>query len=148
MKVGKVRRSVMTSHGFRKFYITECVRSNIINHSTWKYLVGHKLPNPDSSYILLTEEDRLREYVKIIPLLTISEREKQRLQTRIRELEATEAELSRDYKYLRRKSEEYEARVYEVMAEMKEFKEWRNTFTKAATDLKNYTKGRDFSSGQ
>ena len=74
---GSGRRDVMSSHGFRKFFITQCVRANI-NQSTWKSLVGHKLPKPDDSYILTTEEDRLKDYAKVIDSLTISQEHKLR----------------------------------------------------------------------
>jgi len=33
--------------------------------------------------------------------------------------------------------------MYEVMADMDEFKEWRNAFTKTADDMRNHTKNRD-----
>lgn len=36
-----------------------------------KYLADHKLTKRDASYIRTSEEDRLSEYVKAIPLLTI-----------------------------------------------------------------------------
>jgi integrase len=64
------KRDVMRSHGFRKFFITQCDKANL-NFTVREYLSGHKLPNMDANYIRTTEEDRLAEYVKAIPLLTI-----------------------------------------------------------------------------
>jgi integrase len=67
---GHKKRAVACSHGFRKFFITQCDRSGM-SFTTREYLSGHRLPNQDPSYIRTTEEDRLAEYVKAIPLLTI-----------------------------------------------------------------------------
>ena len=82
---GQKRRDVMTSHGLRKFFITECDKANI-NFTVREFLAGHKLPNQDPHYIRRTEEDMLAEYVKVIPLLTIDqskklEKENQELKT-------------------------------------------------------------------
>ena len=54
----------------RKWFITQCDRSGI-SFTTREYISGHRLPNQDASCIRVTEEDRLAEYVKAIPLLTI-----------------------------------------------------------------------------
>ena len=43
------RRDVMTTHGFRKFFINQCEKVNL-NYTTWKYLAGHKLRKTDASY--------------------------------------------------------------------------------------------------
>lgn len=79
------RREVMTSHGFRKFFINQCDKAHL-NYTTWKHLAGHKLQDTDASYLRKHEEDILAEYVKAIPLLSIDS--KQRLQTRVKELES------------------------------------------------------------
>ena len=79
----------MRSHGFRKFFINQCIKAGL-TESTWKPLVGHKLPKTDSSYIRLTEEYLLTQYVKAIPLLTIDPT--QRLQQEIRDLKVTQAQ--------------------------------------------------------
>lgn len=83
------KRDVMRSHGFRKFFITQCDKANI-NFTVREYISGHHLPNMDSSYIRTTEEDRLTEYVKAIPLLTIDPT--QRLQDKVNELEGQQAQ--------------------------------------------------------
>ncbi len=69
-KPGQKKREVMRSHGFRKFFITQCDRSGM-SFTVREYLSGHKLANQDASYIRTSEEDRLAEYVKAIPLFTI-----------------------------------------------------------------------------
>ena len=53
-----------------------------------EYLSGHQLPNQDASYIRTSEEDRLAEFVKAIPLLTIDPTQKLRQEN---------AELRKDY---------------------------------------------------
>jgi hypothetical protein len=77
LKPGQKRRDVMTSHGFRKFFITECDKANI-SYTVREFLSGHKLPNLDSRYNhrFRNEEDMLSEYVKVIPLLTLDQSKK------------------------------------------------------------------------
>src|SRR5919106_2059563 len=80
---------VHMTHGFRKFFITQCDKAGL-NFSVREYLSGHRLPNQDPSYIRTTEEDRLAEYVKAIPLLTIDPN--QRLQDKVEKLESEKLE--------------------------------------------------------
>ena len=67
---GNKRREVMRSHGFRKFFITQCDKAHM-PFTVREFISGHRLPNQDASYILRTEEETLAEYVKAIPMLTI-----------------------------------------------------------------------------
>jgi site-specific recombinase XerD len=76
------KREVMSSHGFRKFFITQCDKAHI-SYTVREYLSGHQLPYVDASYIRTTEEDRLAEYVKTIDLLTIDPTK--RLQRKVQE---------------------------------------------------------------
>ena len=78
----------MRSHGFRKFFITQCDRSGM-SFTVREYLSGHKLPNQDPSYIRTSEEDRLAEYVKAIPFLVIDPN--QRLQQENHDLKSVQA---------------------------------------------------------
>ena len=78
------KREVMRTHGFRKWYANQCSRA-YIDYPTREYLIGHKLPGQESSYNRMTEEDRLVEYIKAIPLLTIHS--ETRLKQQIKELE-------------------------------------------------------------
>ena len=79
----------MFSHGFRKFFITQCDKAHI-SFTVREYLSGHQLPYVDANYIRTTEEERLQEYVKAIPLLTIDPT--QRLQKKVKELEGQQAQ--------------------------------------------------------
>jgi integrase len=83
------RRAVATSHGFRKFFVTQCDKSGM-SFTTREYLSGHRLPNLDASYIRVTEEDRLAEYVKAIDLLTVDPTK--RLEQKVQDLEGKQAE--------------------------------------------------------
>jgi hypothetical protein len=65
------QREIAVCHGFRKQYVTTLDRVNV-QYSTREFLVGHKLPGLDKSYLRLSEEDRLAEYAKAIDMLTIS----------------------------------------------------------------------------
>jgi integrase len=89
LQPGQKRRDVMTSHGFRKFFITECDRANM-SYSVREFLAGHRLPNNDPHYVYRTEEDRLAEYVKVIDRLTINQEHK--LQKKVQELEGRQAQ--------------------------------------------------------
>jgi integrase len=63
---------VMRSHGFRKFAITQMVKSKI-DYNVREYLVGHRHSlGLDVNYDRTSEEDRLQEYLKAMDLLTIS----------------------------------------------------------------------------
>jgi integrase len=89
IRVGNERRDVMCTHGFRKYFITQCDKAHMA-FTVREYLSGHRLPNQDASYIRTTEEDRLAEYVKVIPFLTIDET--QRLQDKVKDLEGQQAQ--------------------------------------------------------
>jgi len=69
---------VMRSHGLRK---------SKVNYNSREYVVGHRHSRGlDVHYDRMTEEDRLIEYTKAIPLLTIDPLTK--LQTKVKELES------------------------------------------------------------
>jgi site-specific recombinase XerD len=84
-QAGLKQKQVMRTHGFRKFYANQCSRAHI-DYPTREYLIGHRLPGQEPSYNRMTEEDRLNEYVKAIPYLTIFE-STEGLQNRVNELE-------------------------------------------------------------
>ena len=77
---------VMRSHGFRKYYVTQSIKTKV-DYNAREYLVGHRLPRDDPSYDRTPEEDRLSEYAKVIDLLTISSENK--LKERVAEQEYT-----------------------------------------------------------
>ena len=56
-----------------------------VQYTTREYLSGHRLPGQDSSYLRLSEEDRLVEYRKAMDLLTISSEGKLRQQIQNKE---------------------------------------------------------------
>ena len=106
----------MATHGFRKFFITQCDKAGL-NFSVRDRLSGHRLPNQDPSYIRTTEEDRLAEYVKAIPLLTIDPN--QRLQDKVEELES---EKSGELKQLKAQLIEYKEFAEKTAAEINNLK--------------------------
>ncbi len=65
------KNEIMRSHGLRKFFSTQCSRVNM-DYVSKEYLMGHRLPGQESSYNRMTEEDRLKEYLKVIDALTLS----------------------------------------------------------------------------
>ena len=81
----RARRAIMRSHGFRKFFITQMIKAKV-DYNTREFLVGHKVARGlDYNYDRTSVEDRLEEWRKAIPLLTIDP--SQRLQTKVKELE-------------------------------------------------------------
>lgn len=63
---------VMRSHGFRKFTVTQMVKSKL-DYNVREYIIGHKHSlGLDMHYDRTSEEDRLQEYLKAMDLLTIS----------------------------------------------------------------------------
>jgi integrase len=83
-------KEVMSSHGFRKHVITMMIKAKV-DYEAREYLVGHKHSRGlDVSYDRTTEEDRLAEYKRAIPYLTIDP--KQRLEKENQELKSERAE--------------------------------------------------------
>lgn len=127
-KKKKNKRDVMTSHGFRKFFITQCDNAEM-NFTDREYLSGHRLPNQDRHYVQKSEEDRLTQYVKAVDLLTIDPN--QRLQKRVKELESEkEIEIS----YLVQELKSAQSRIDELEDDkqtdylVQELKELRENF--------------------
>jgi type I site-specific restriction endonuclease len=119
--LGKTRyqrkRDVMRSHGFRKFFITQCDKAHV-SYTVREYISGHKLPNMDASYIRTTEEDRLADYVKAIPLLTIDPT--QRLEKKVQDLES---EREREIAELKTKLELYQTHADFSLTEIRKVQE-------------------------
>lgn len=102
---------VMRSHGFRKFTITQMVKSKL-DYNAREFLVGHKHSlGLDMHYDRTSEEDRLEEYLKAMDLLTISP--ENRLRKQVAEQEHTiKVELARseeERQKLARKVDQLEA---------------------------------------
>jgi integrase len=65
-------QEVMRSHGLRKFFVSQCIKSQM-DYNAREYLVGHKHSRGlDIHYDRTTEQDRLQEYLKAVDLLTIN----------------------------------------------------------------------------
>ncbi len=98
---------VARSHGFRKFAITQMIKSKI-DYGTREYLVGHRVSRGlDVNYDRTTEEDRLAEYIKAIPLLTIDPNVT--LREKVKELESEHLKTMDEYhdEWLNKLKQEY-----------------------------------------
>ena len=82
----KDKKEIANCHGFGKAYISTLDRAGV-QYTTREYLSGHRLPGQDSSYLRLSEEDRLVEYRKALDFLTISSESKLRQQIKNKESE-------------------------------------------------------------
>lgn len=82
LESGKKRHEFQADHGFRKWFKTRCEIAGMrsINIET---LMGHSI-GISNSYYRPTEEELLDDYLKVIPLLTISG--EHRLQEQVNEL--------------------------------------------------------------
>jgi integrase len=68
---GKKRHEFQTDHGFRKWYKTQCEMSGMRSINIEK-LMGHSLGMSTNSYYRATSDEILKDYLKAVPLLTIS----------------------------------------------------------------------------
>ena len=82
------RQQVMMSHGFRKFFTTQLVNSQI-NPEIREMLLGHKI-GLASAYYRPTQQEMLNEYMKAVNLLTISEENRQKIKIELLENEKNE----------------------------------------------------------
>ena len=67
---GTIRNDVPIAHGFRKFFTTQLVKSDVKSELRW-LLEGHNLKANDPAYVRTQEEDLLEQYRKGIDNLTI-----------------------------------------------------------------------------
>ena len=88
--VGKSRKPVPRAHSFRKMFNTICIDQNM-NHSVKESLMGHKVGlGLDVHYYRPTDDKLLKEYLKVINALTISEENKLRHENTKIKMEMTE----------------------------------------------------------
>jgi integrase len=66
------RKEIAACHGFRKFFTTQLIESDLKTELRW-LLEGHNLKGNDTSYIRTTEKRLLEEYMKAVDNLTINE---------------------------------------------------------------------------
>jgi integrase len=67
---GTIRNDVPIAHGFRKFFTSQLVKSDVKSELRW-LLEGHNLKANDPAYVRTQEEDLLEQYQKGIDNLTI-----------------------------------------------------------------------------
>lgn len=70
--LNRVRKPVPLTNGFRKLTISNFVRAGV-KHDVRQMLVDHKGGYLDESYLRLTDEEILSEYMKAEPYLTIDD---------------------------------------------------------------------------
>jgi integrase len=71
------RKEVARAHGFRKFFTTQLINSNV-NPEIREMLLGHKI-GLTSCYYRPTQKDILNEYLKAVDSLTINEENRLKL---------------------------------------------------------------------
>jgi integrase len=64
------RKNIAELQGFRKFFTSQCVNANL-NSEKRMLLEGHSLKGNDNSYVRITEQELLQEYLKVVNDLTI-----------------------------------------------------------------------------
>ncbi len=91
MKKSGIKANIQLTHGFRKFFTTELLKSKV-NPEIREMLLGHKI-GLASSYYRPTEQEMLEEYQKAIDNLTIDPAN--RLQRKIETLTIEKSRLDR-----------------------------------------------------
>ncbi len=89
-KAASVRKKVPVCNGFRRFYSTALVNSDLQTEKRW-LLEGHNLKANDSSYVHVTSNDLLSQYMKAVDNLTINEENRKRKVEKL-EVEKTQIE--------------------------------------------------------
>jgi len=84
------RKDVPESHGFRKFFMTQCVNSNL-NAEIREMMLGHKI-GLASCYYRPTVQEMLNEYLKAVNLLTINEENRLKLELKKVQVEKSQLE--------------------------------------------------------
>jgi hypothetical protein len=80
---GKKRHEFQTDHGFRKWFKTQCEMAGMKSINIEK-LMGHSLDMSTNSYYRATSDEILADFLKAVPLLTISK--ENRFQTQIQDV--------------------------------------------------------------
>jgi len=105
------RNNVPMSHGFRKFWMNQAVKSKL-NPEIREMLLGHKI-GIASSYYRPTEEDMLAEFEKAIDLLTIDPAN--RWKRKVEMMEVKKSHYDRLQSELKEFKESFQDKLEEVM---------------------------------
>jgi integrase len=89
---GSIRKEVPIAHGFRKFFTTQLIESDLKTELRW-LLEGHNLKANDSNYIRTTEKRLQQEYEKAIDNLTIDPSNRLKRTIEILKIEKSELEM-------------------------------------------------------
>ncbi|HJR84095.1 MAG TPA: tyrosine-type recombinase/integrase [Nitrososphaeraceae archaeon] len=94
-KGASCRKDVAVCHGFRKFFSSQLVNSEVNTERRW-LLEGHNLKGNDSSYVRTSEKQLLDEYMKAVKNLTINEENRLLIKVKRLELENNDIENLKD----------------------------------------------------
>lgn len=89
-KAASVRKEVPVCNGYRRFYSTQLVNSDLQTEKRW-LLEGHNLKANDSSYVKVTNDDLLSQFMKAHDNLLISQEKK--LRQRVQKLEVEKSQI-------------------------------------------------------
>ncbi|MFI5405697.1 MAG: hypothetical protein ACHQ1D_04205 [Nitrososphaerales archaeon] len=90
-KAASIRKEIPVCNGFRRFFSTQLVNSDLQAEKRW-LLEGHNLKGNDMSYVRVTTEDLLSQYMKAVDNLTINE--ENRLRRKVEKLEEEQNEVA------------------------------------------------------
>ena len=88
---GSLRKEVPIAHGFRKFFTTQLIESDLKTELRW-LLEGHNLKANDGNYVRTSEKRLQQEYEKAIDNLTINEENRLRKKVETLQIEKSELE--------------------------------------------------------
>jgi integrase len=107
-------REIHMSHGFRKFFKSQCERSSSMRSINIELLMGHNI-GVSGRYYRPTDSEVLEDYSKAIDLLTVDSL--QRLHKHIEKLEGQQAEEIAQLKTRLAEREEYDRKKHEEFIE-------------------------------
>jgi integrase len=89
------RHEVALFNGYRKFFTNQLIESGITTEYRW-LLEGHNLKANDPHYVRISEKQLLREYLKAINNLTISNEERLKVKVENLQIESSQYESLRN----------------------------------------------------
>jgi hypothetical protein len=128
------RHDIMLFHGIRK-YVNHALVNAGCDVIAKELLIGHSPPGLEGSYLRLTEAELLRQFVKAIPTLSLSQEHE--LKQQVDELRIEVADLNvlkAAYNELKYEKEQYEGQLAMMQEEQQEFKQRNDEQIRQLTD--------------
>ncbi len=130
-----MRKEIMSTHAFRKFFDTACVDNNV-NINIMKALMGHDIGLQKHYYKPENENKLLSEYLKIIDALTVDE--SYRLRRKTEKLEKQVEEINILKQQMKEKDQEWGNALQDAYYTSEELETMKKEFTKVVQESYDY----------